>query len=94
MTPPHSPGWRVRYAEAYGAEAVAGGAAAGCLGGYDQRPHRVPHPFALRRQSGYGIGGIRPTMDEMSEEKMLVFRHADLSGRFGRGTHVLDGAQP
>ena len=52
MTPPHSmPGWRVRYAEAYGAE-VAGGAAAGCLGGYDQRPHCVPHPFALRRQSG------------------------------------------
>jgi acyl-CoA reductase-like NAD-dependent aldehyde dehydrogenase len=34
-------------------------------------------PFAGRRQSGYGIGGIRPTMDEMSEEKMLVFRHAD-----------------
>ena len=34
-------------------------------------------PFAGRSQSGYGIGGIRPTMDEMSEEKMLVFRHAD-----------------
>jgi len=34
-------------------------------------------PFAGRRQSGYGIGGIRPTMDEMSEEKMLIFRHAD-----------------
>jgi acyl-CoA reductase-like NAD-dependent aldehyde dehydrogenase len=34
-------------------------------------------PFAGRRQSGYGIGGIRPTMDEMSEEKMFVFRHAD-----------------
>ncbi len=34
-------------------------------------------PFAGRRQSGYGVGGIRPTMDEMSEEKMLVFRHAD-----------------
>jgi acyl-CoA reductase-like NAD-dependent aldehyde dehydrogenase len=31
-------------------------------------------PFAGRRQSGYGVGGIRPTMDEMSEEKMLVFR--------------------
>jgi acyl-CoA reductase-like NAD-dependent aldehyde dehydrogenase len=34
-------------------------------------------PFAGRRQSGHGIGGIRPTMDEMSEEKMLVFRNAD-----------------
>jgi acyl-CoA reductase-like NAD-dependent aldehyde dehydrogenase len=34
-------------------------------------------PFAGRRQSGYGVGGIRPTMDEMSEEKMIVFRHAD-----------------
>jgi acyl-CoA reductase-like NAD-dependent aldehyde dehydrogenase len=34
-------------------------------------------PFAGRRQSGYGVGGIRPTMDEMSEEKMLVFRHGD-----------------
>ena len=34
-------------------------------------------PFAGRRQSGHGVGGIRPTMDEMSEEKMLVFRHAD-----------------
>jgi acyl-CoA reductase-like NAD-dependent aldehyde dehydrogenase len=34
-------------------------------------------PFAGRRQSGYGIGGIRPTMDEMSEEKMLVFRQMD-----------------
>ena len=32
-------------------------------------------PFAGRHQSGYGIGGIRPTMDEMSEEKMVVFRH-------------------
>src|SRR3984957_12400061 len=34
-------------------------------------------PFAGRRQSGYGVGGIRPTMDEMSEEKMLVFRQAE-----------------
>ena len=34
-------------------------------------------PFAGRRQSGYGIGGIRPTMDEMTEEKMLVLRHAE-----------------
>jgi len=32
-------------------------------------------PFAGRRQSGYGVGGIRPTMDEMSEEKMVVFKH-------------------
>lgn len=36
--------------------------------------------FAGRRQSGHGVGGIRPTMDEMSEAKMLVFRHADRSG--------------
>lgn len=34
-------------------------------------------PFAGRRQSGYGVGGIRPTMDEMSQEKMLVFRQTD-----------------
>jgi acyl-CoA reductase-like NAD-dependent aldehyde dehydrogenase len=34
-------------------------------------------PFAGRRQSGYGIGSIRRTMDEMSTEKMLVFRHTD-----------------
>jgi acyl-CoA reductase-like NAD-dependent aldehyde dehydrogenase len=34
-------------------------------------------PFAGRRQSGYGVGGIRPTMDEMSEEKMLVFRQTE-----------------
>ena len=34
-------------------------------------------PFAGRRQSGYGTGGIRPTMNEMSEEKMIVFRQAD-----------------
>jgi acyl-CoA reductase-like NAD-dependent aldehyde dehydrogenase len=31
-------------------------------------------PFAGRRQSGYGIGGIPWTMREMSEEKMIVFR--------------------
>ena len=31
-------------------------------------------PFAGRRQSGYGIGGIPWTMDEMSQEKMIVFR--------------------
>ena len=34
-------------------------------------------PFAGRHQSGYGIGGIRPTMDEMSEEKMVVFRQTE-----------------
>ncbi|HEY4072224.1 MAG TPA: aldehyde dehydrogenase family protein [Herbaspirillum sp.] len=31
-------------------------------------------PFAGRRESGYGIGGIPWTMHEMSEEKMIVFR--------------------
>jgi acyl-CoA reductase-like NAD-dependent aldehyde dehydrogenase len=31
-------------------------------------------PFAGRRQSGYGIGGIPWTMQEMSEQKMIVFR--------------------
>jgi acyl-CoA reductase-like NAD-dependent aldehyde dehydrogenase len=31
-------------------------------------------PFAGRRQSGYGIGGIPWTMREMTEEKMVVFR--------------------
>jgi len=31
-------------------------------------------PFAGHRQSGYGIGGIPWTMDEMSQEKMIVFR--------------------
>lgn len=31
-------------------------------------------PFAGRRQSGFGVGGIRPTMNEMSEEKLLVLR--------------------
>jgi acyl-CoA reductase-like NAD-dependent aldehyde dehydrogenase len=31
-------------------------------------------PFAGRRQSGYGIGGIPSTMREMTEEKMIVFR--------------------
>ena len=32
-------------------------------------------PFAGRRQSGYGIGGIPYTMREMAEEKMLVLHH-------------------
>ncbi len=32
-------------------------------------------PFAGRRQSGYGIGGIPWTMKEMSHEKMLVLKH-------------------
>jgi acyl-CoA reductase-like NAD-dependent aldehyde dehydrogenase len=31
-------------------------------------------PFAGRRQSGYGIGGIPATMQAMTEEKMIVFR--------------------
>jgi acyl-CoA reductase-like NAD-dependent aldehyde dehydrogenase len=31
-------------------------------------------PFAGRRQSGYGVGGIPWTMREMSEQKMIVFR--------------------
>ena len=30
-------------------------------------------PFAGRRQSGYGIGGIGYTMRDMCEEKMMVF---------------------
>ncbi len=32
-------------------------------------------PFAGRRQSGYGIGGIPWSMHEMSQEKMVVLRH-------------------
>jgi acyl-CoA reductase-like NAD-dependent aldehyde dehydrogenase len=32
-------------------------------------------PFAGRRQSGYGVGGIPWTMEEMSEDKMIVLRH-------------------
>jgi acyl-CoA reductase-like NAD-dependent aldehyde dehydrogenase len=31
-------------------------------------------PFAGRRQSGYGVGGIPWTMKDMSEEKMIVFK--------------------
>ena len=31
-------------------------------------------PFAGRRQSGYGVGGIPWTMRDMTQEKMLVFR--------------------
>src|SRR5215831_12512231 len=31
-------------------------------------------PFAGRKQSGYGIGGIPWTMHEMTQQKMLVFR--------------------
>ncbi|WP_420992269.1 aldehyde dehydrogenase family protein [Cupriavidus sp. 30B13] len=31
-------------------------------------------PFAGRRESGYGIGGIPWTVEEMTEEKMIVFR--------------------
>jgi acyl-CoA reductase-like NAD-dependent aldehyde dehydrogenase len=32
-------------------------------------------PFAGRRESGYGIGGIPWTMREMSHEKMIVFKY-------------------
>jgi len=31
-------------------------------------------PFAGRRQSGYGIGGIPWSMREMTQEKMVVLR--------------------
>jgi acyl-CoA reductase-like NAD-dependent aldehyde dehydrogenase len=31
-------------------------------------------PFAGRRESGYGIGGIPWTMGEMTAGKMIVFR--------------------
>jgi len=31
-------------------------------------------PFAGRRQSGYGVGGIPWTMGEMTERKMIVFK--------------------
>ena len=32
-------------------------------------------PFAGRRQSGYGVGGIPASMADMSQEKMVVLRH-------------------
>ena len=32
-------------------------------------------PFAGRRQSGYGVGGIPASMEDMSQEKMVVLRH-------------------
>jgi acyl-CoA reductase-like NAD-dependent aldehyde dehydrogenase len=32
-------------------------------------------PFAGRRQSGYGVGGIPYTMRDMTQEKMIVFRY-------------------
>ena len=35
-------------------------------------------PFAGRRQSGYGIGGIPWSMREMTQEKMVVLRHSDV----------------
>jgi acyl-CoA reductase-like NAD-dependent aldehyde dehydrogenase len=31
-------------------------------------------PFGGRKASGLGVGGILPTMIEMTEEKLLVFR--------------------
>jgi acyl-CoA reductase-like NAD-dependent aldehyde dehydrogenase len=33
-------------------------------------------PFAGQRQSGYGIGGIGWTMHDMTQQKMIVLRHA------------------
>ena len=35
-------------------------------------------PFAGRKASGLGVGGILPTMEEMTEEKMVVFRSPSL----------------
>jgi acyl-CoA reductase-like NAD-dependent aldehyde dehydrogenase len=35
-------------------------------------------PFAGRSASGLGVGGIQPTMQEMTEEKMIVFRSPGL----------------
>jgi acyl-CoA reductase-like NAD-dependent aldehyde dehydrogenase len=32
-------------------------------------------PFAGRRQSGYGVGGIPYTMHDMTQEKMIVMRY-------------------
>ena len=32
-------------------------------------------PFAGRRESGYGVGGIPYSMREMTQEKMRVFRY-------------------
>ena len=32
-------------------------------------------PFAGRRQSGYGVGGIPYSMEEMSQDKMVVLRY-------------------
>ena len=32
-------------------------------------------PFAGRRQSGYGVGGIPASMEAMSQEKMIVVKH-------------------
>jgi acyl-CoA reductase-like NAD-dependent aldehyde dehydrogenase len=33
-------------------------------------------PFAGRRESGYGVGGIAFTAEEMTAEKMIVFKHS------------------
>ena len=35
-------------------------------------------PFAGRKSSGLGVGGIRPAMEEMTEEKMIVFKSKNL----------------
>ena len=38
-------------------------------------------PFAGRRQSGYGVGGIPYTMREMTQEKMIVLRRSPTHGQ-------------
>jgi hypothetical protein len=38
-----------------------------------QRREKALMPFAGRRESGYGVGGIPWTMQEMTEQKMIVF---------------------
>jgi acyl-CoA reductase-like NAD-dependent aldehyde dehydrogenase len=51
-------------------------------------------PFAGRRHSGYGIGGIPWTMKEMTEQKMIVFRidpeGSRVSDQVGCRNHKLD----
>jgi acyl-CoA reductase-like NAD-dependent aldehyde dehydrogenase len=38
-------------------------------------------PFAGRRESGYGVGGIPFSMREMTQEKMRVFRYCEIAAR-------------
>jgi acyl-CoA reductase-like NAD-dependent aldehyde dehydrogenase len=44
-------------------------------------------PFAGRRLSGYGVGGIPSTMRDMTQEKMLVFKQAEPAVRSGSAAH-------